>query len=99
MQTGSAQLIARDLVQSFRMGARRIEVLRGISMEIGRNEAVFLSGLRVRVRQLCFIRWQDWNGRNRGASNSKGVSFMGVAQPAKRVCAIRKWALFSRVTS
>ena len=44
MQTGSAQLIARDLFQSFRMGARRIEVLRGISMEIGRNEAVFLSG-------------------------------------------------------
>src|SRR5439155_18496388 len=38
------QLIARDLFQSFRMGARRIEVLRGISMEIGRNEAVFLSG-------------------------------------------------------
>jgi len=26
------------------MGARRIEVLRGISMEIARNEAVFLSG-------------------------------------------------------
>src|SRR5436309_11276216 len=44
MQTGSAQLIARDLFQSFRMGARRTEVLRGISMEVGRNEAVFLSG-------------------------------------------------------
>src|SRR6184192_2591725 len=26
------------------MGARRIEVLRGISMEVERNEAVFLSG-------------------------------------------------------
>jgi ABC-type lipoprotein export system ATPase subunit len=26
------------------MGARRIEVLRGISMEIEHNEAVFLSG-------------------------------------------------------
>jgi predicted ABC-type transport system involved in lysophospholipase L1 biosynthesis ATPase subunit len=38
------QLIARDLFQSFRMGARQIEVLRGISMEIARNEAVFLSG-------------------------------------------------------
>ena len=38
------QLVARDLFQSFRMGARRIEVLRGISMEITRNEAVFLSG-------------------------------------------------------
>src|SRR4029078_13608437 len=32
------------LFQSFRMGARRIEVLRGISMEVARNEAVFLSG-------------------------------------------------------
>jgi predicted ABC-type transport system involved in lysophospholipase L1 biosynthesis ATPase subunit len=38
------QLIARDIYQSFRMGTRRIEVLRGISMEIARNEAVFLSG-------------------------------------------------------
>jgi len=38
------QLVARDIYQSFRMGARRIEVLRGISMEIERNEAVFLSG-------------------------------------------------------
>src|SRR5439155_1650867 len=44
MQTGSAQLIARDLFQSFRMGTRRIEVLRGISMEIVHSEAVFLSG-------------------------------------------------------
>src|SRR2546425_11974187 len=39
-----AQLVARDICQSFRMGPRRIEVLRGISMEIQRNEAVFLSG-------------------------------------------------------
>src|ERR1043166_34435 len=38
------QLIARDLVQSFTMGPRRIEVLRGISMEIARGEAVFLCG-------------------------------------------------------
>src|SRR2546425_10032373 len=40
----SPQLIAHDLFQSFRMGSRRIEVLRGISMEIAHNEAVFLSG-------------------------------------------------------
>jgi predicted ABC-type transport system involved in lysophospholipase L1 biosynthesis ATPase subunit len=38
------QLVARDLFQSFRIGARQIEVLRGISMEITHNEAVFLSG-------------------------------------------------------
>src|SRR6266705_77498 len=44
MATSSPQLVARDLFQSFRMGARRIEVLRGISMDIAHNEAVFLSG-------------------------------------------------------
>jgi predicted ABC-type transport system involved in lysophospholipase L1 biosynthesis ATPase subunit len=38
------QLVARDLCQSFQMGARRIEVLRGISMEIAQGEAVFLCG-------------------------------------------------------
>ena len=38
------QLIARDLRRSFRIGSRRIEVLRGISMEVARGEAVFLCG-------------------------------------------------------
>ena len=38
------QLVARDLFQSFRLGARRIEVLRGISMDIAPGEAVFLCG-------------------------------------------------------
>jgi predicted ABC-type transport system involved in lysophospholipase L1 biosynthesis ATPase subunit len=38
------QLIARDLRRSFRIGSRRIEVLRGISMEVRRGEAVFLCG-------------------------------------------------------
>ncbi|PYI85545.1 MAG: ABC transporter [Verrucomicrobia bacterium] len=44
MLVQAPQLIARDIYQSFRMGARRIEVLRGISMDIAHNEAVFLSG-------------------------------------------------------
>src|SRR6266581_9491300 len=44
METTTPQLIARDLFQSFRMGTRRIEVLRGISIEVAYNEAVFLSG-------------------------------------------------------
>jgi predicted ABC-type transport system involved in lysophospholipase L1 biosynthesis ATPase subunit len=38
------QLIARDLFRSFRIGSRRIEVLRGISMEIAHGESVFLCG-------------------------------------------------------
>ena len=38
------QLIARDLRRSFRIGSRRIEVLRGISIEVVRGEAVFLCG-------------------------------------------------------
>src|SRR5438046_990623 len=44
MENGTAQLVARDLRRSFRMGPRRIEVLRGISMEVRRSEAVFLVG-------------------------------------------------------
>src|SRR6186713_1411030 len=44
METATPQLVARDLFQSFRMGPRRIEVLRGISMEVAFGEAVFLSG-------------------------------------------------------
>src|SRR3989454_6614404 len=44
METATSQLVACDLFQSFRMGARRIDVLRGISMQISPGEAVFLSG-------------------------------------------------------
>jgi predicted ABC-type transport system involved in lysophospholipase L1 biosynthesis ATPase subunit len=38
------QLIARDLLQSFRMGSRRIEVLRGISLEVEQGEIIFICG-------------------------------------------------------
>src|SRR5438046_1093845 len=38
------QLIARDLFQSFRMGARRIEVLRGISIDVAHGEIIFICG-------------------------------------------------------
>src|SRR5204862_4303864 len=38
------QLEANDLRRSFRIGSRRIEVLRGISMEVAHGEAVFLCG-------------------------------------------------------
>src|SRR5215218_5520223 len=38
------QLVARDLRRSFRIGPRRIEVLRGISLEVNEGEAVFLCG-------------------------------------------------------
>jgi predicted ABC-type transport system involved in lysophospholipase L1 biosynthesis ATPase subunit len=38
------QLIARELFQSFQMGARRIQVLRGISLEVAHGEVVFICG-------------------------------------------------------
>jgi len=38
------QLVGRDLFQTFRMGARRIEVLRGISIEVARGEVIFICG-------------------------------------------------------
>ncbi len=40
----NSQLVARDLRRSFRIGSRRIEVLRGISLEVKRGDAVFLVG-------------------------------------------------------
>ena len=40
----ASQLIARDLRRSFKIGPRRIEVLRGISLEVAQGEAVFLCG-------------------------------------------------------
>ncbi|MDQ3625714.1 MAG: ATP-binding cassette domain-containing protein, partial [Verrucomicrobiota bacterium] len=40
----SPQLVAQDLCRSFRIGNRRIEVLRGVSLEVQRGEAVFLVG-------------------------------------------------------
>lgn len=39
-----AQLVARDLRRSFQIGPRRIEVLRGVSLEVQRGEAIFLCG-------------------------------------------------------
>src|SRR5213079_2869635 len=44
MTPNQPQLVARDLHQSFRMGARRLEVLRGISMEIAHGEVMFVCG-------------------------------------------------------
>jgi predicted ABC-type transport system involved in lysophospholipase L1 biosynthesis ATPase subunit len=38
------QLVARDLFQSFRMGSRRIEVLRGISIDVAAGEIIFICG-------------------------------------------------------
>jgi predicted ABC-type transport system involved in lysophospholipase L1 biosynthesis ATPase subunit len=38
------QLIARDLRRSFQIGPRRIEVLRGVSLEVQHGEAIFLCG-------------------------------------------------------
>src|SRR5260370_33759713 len=44
MQSAQYQLVARDLFQSFQMGAGRIEVLRGISLEVAHGEVVFICG-------------------------------------------------------
>ena len=39
-----AQLVARDLRRSFQIGRRRIEVLRGVSLEVQHGESIFLCG-------------------------------------------------------
>lgn len=40
----SPQLVATGLQRSFRIGSRKIEVLRGVSLEVSEGEAVFLVG-------------------------------------------------------
>ena len=40
-----AQLTAKDVHRSFKIGSRKIEVLRGISLEVYRGEAIFLCGV------------------------------------------------------
>ena len=40
----SPQLVAKDLRRSFRIGSRRIEVLRGVSLQVEYGETVFLVG-------------------------------------------------------
>src|SRR5260370_7630169 len=42
---GQPQLSATDVYRSFKIGSRKIEVLRGISLEVQRGEAVFLCGV------------------------------------------------------
>ena len=44
MQNTKPQLIARDLRRSFKIGQRRIEVLRGVSLDITHGESIFLCG-------------------------------------------------------
>lgn len=44
MESREAQLVAQDLRQSFVMGSRRVDVLRGVSLAVPRGEAVFLVG-------------------------------------------------------
>jgi predicted ABC-type transport system involved in lysophospholipase L1 biosynthesis ATPase subunit len=44
MSQAPAQISARDLHRSFKMGDRTIEVLRGISVDITPGESLFLSG-------------------------------------------------------
>src|SRR6187402_559852 len=40
----STHLVARDLHRSFEIGARKIEVLRGVSVAVAHGESVFLCG-------------------------------------------------------
>lgn len=44
MQPTEPQLTARDLRRSFKIGSRKIEVLRGISLDVAHGESIFLCG-------------------------------------------------------
>ncbi|HEX4200327.1 MAG TPA: ATP-binding cassette domain-containing protein, partial [Chthoniobacterales bacterium] len=39
-----AQLSARNIYRSFKIGSRKVDVLRGIDLDINKGESVFLCG-------------------------------------------------------
>ena len=57
MDQKNLQLVASDLRRSFRIGSRRIDVLRGISLDVAYGEAVFLCGPSA-PQTTPFIRWR-----------------------------------------
>src|SRR5947208_13406005 len=96
MDTTTPQLVARDLFQSFRMGPRRIEVLRGISMEVGRDEAVFLSGASGAGKTTLLYTLAGLGVLNPGRSNSRHEIFTTARRRRRRDFEIAKWVSYSR---
>ena len=91
------QLIARDICKSFRMGARRIEVLRGISMDIAHNETVFLSGASGAGKTTLLYTLAGLERPESGTVKFEGRELYSGSSSAEARLRNEKWALCFRV--
>src|SRR5437763_6246665 len=98
METRTSQLIARDLFQSLRMGARRIEVLRGISMEILYGEAIFLSGASGAGKTTLLYTLAGLERPESGSVEFEGRRLTTVRQLPERGFATKRWVSCSKAT-
>ena len=98
MDQKNLQLVANDLRRSFRIGSRRIEVLRGISLEVAHGEAVFLCGASGAGKTTLLYTLAGLERPESGTVEFEGRRlYTGSRIVAGQTCATRRWVLFFRV--
>src|SRR4026208_2556875 len=81
------QLEANDLFRSFRIGSRRIEVLRGISLSIVHGESVFLCGASGAGKSTLLYTLAGLERPEQGTVDFEGTSI--YAQPESALARLR----------
>ena len=94
----SPQLIARDLFQSFRMGSRRIEVLRGISIEVTPGEIIFICGASGAGKTTLLYTLAGLERPESGTVEFEGRNLTTVRQLPERGFATKRWVSCSKAT-
>jgi predicted ABC-type transport system involved in lysophospholipase L1 biosynthesis ATPase subunit len=83
----STHLAARDLHRSFEIGARKIEVLRGVSLTVGHGESVFLCGASGAGKSTLLYTLAGLERPEQGSVDFEGTSI--YAQPESALARLR----------
>src|SRR5687768_4383565 len=83
----STHLTARDLYRSFQIGARKIEVLRGVSLTVEHGESVFLCGASGAGKSTLLYTLAGLERPEQGSVDFEGTSI--YAQPESALARLR----------
>jgi predicted ABC-type transport system involved in lysophospholipase L1 biosynthesis ATPase subunit len=83
----STHLAARDLHRSFEIGARKIEVLRGVSLTVAHGESVFLCGASGAGKSTLLYTLAGLERPEQGSVDFEGTSI--YAQPESALARLR----------
>ncbi|HET6408252.1 MAG TPA: ABC transporter ATP-binding protein [Chthoniobacteraceae bacterium] len=83
----STHLVARDLHRSFEIGARKIEVLRGVSVAVAHGESVFLCGASGAGKSTLLYTLAGLERPEQGTVEFEGTSI--YAQPESSLARLR----------